>query len=43
MSKNWETVYKALYKAGKIDKTKVKAKKNGRLTAAEITEITGEK
>ncbi len=43
MSKAWETVYKALYKAGKVDKTKVKSKKNKRLTEAEITKITGEK
>jgi len=43
MSKAWETIYKALYKAGKVDKTKVKPKKNGRLTDAEVTKITGEK
>ena len=41
MSNAWKVIYKALYKAGKVDKAKVKAKKNGRLTAAEVTEITG--
>lgn len=43
MSNAWKTIYKALYKSGKVDKVKVKGKKNGRLTADEITAITGEK
>lgn len=42
MSAAWKTIYKALYKEGKITKQKIKSKKNGKLTEEEVFEIIEE-